>query len=189
MHSAASRLTITCVRVAASSPVGLRVRRTWRFSELNPSVAGESRSLTVASGRSAPPFRGTSRRTVLADGEGFGWSPRSSRGVLCPLWEGSLFAAVEVHGERCEDELECRRRDVTQPIWPAVAVPPIRPRSAVTRWLTGLTSTKARSQPGIVRGSTKTLLAKVSGKTRSRLMLETALGGRRARAPSRSRRG
>src|SRR5918994_7395462 len=70
----------------------------------------------------------------------------------------------------------------TQPIWPAVAVPSMSRRSAVTRWLTGLPSTEARSQLGLVSGSTNTLLANVRGKTRSRLMLETALGVRTTRA-------
>src|SRR5918995_6065203 len=66
----------------------------------------------------------------------------------------------------------------TQPIWPTLAVPTMSRRSAVTWWLTGLPSTKARSQPGIVSGSTNALLANVRGETRSRLMLETALGVR-----------
>src|SRR6516165_1105337 len=51
----------------------------------------------------------------------------------------------------------------TQAICPPAGAPAIRARSAVTRWLTGLTETKACSQPGMVRGVTKTLLARVSG--------------------------
>src|SRR5919109_2752201 len=70
----------------------------------------------------------------------------------------------------------------TQPIWPAVAVPAMRPRSAATRWLIGLASTKGCSQPGIVRGSTKMLLANARGKTNNRLTFETALGVRRTSA-------
>ena len=42
-------------------------------------------------------------------------------------------------------------------------MPCMRPRDAVARWVIGLTSTNACTQPGIVDGSTKTLLAKVSG--------------------------
>ena len=48
----------------------------------------------------------------------------------------------------------------TQPICPAVTVPCISPRTAVTRWVIGLTSMNARNQDGMVCGSTKTLLAK-----------------------------
>src|SRR6266508_2868546 len=66
----------------------------------------------------------------------------------------------------------------TQPTCPALAVPAIRPRVAVTRWLTGLTSMKACSQPGMVWGSTKMLLARVRGNSTSRLRLLTALGAR-----------
>lgn len=62
----------------------------------------------------------------------------------------------------------------TQPTWPAAAVPAIRARSAVTRWLTGFTSTKARSQPGKVAGLTNTLLANVSGNCTAKLMTVTA---------------
>src|SRR3954447_9590248 len=42
--------------------------------------------------------------------------------------------------------------------------PAINPRTAEDRWVIGLLLTKAWSQPGIVRGSTKTLDRKVSGK-------------------------
>src|SRR5882757_9079713 len=51
----------------------------------------------------------------------------------------------------------------TSLICPAVAVPAIAARAVVTRWVTGLASTTACSQIGMVRGSTKMLLARVSG--------------------------
>ena len=51
----------------------------------------------------------------------------------------------------------------TQPAAPAAPVPDVRPHTAVVRWITGLTSTKARSQPDMICGPTKMLPAKVSG--------------------------
>src|SRR5262249_23195621 len=50
----------------------------------------------------------------------------------------------------------------TQPAAPAAPVPDVRPHTAVVRWITGLTSTKARSQPDMICGPTKMLPAKVS---------------------------
>src|SRR6266511_5443463 len=47
---------------------------------------------------------------------------------------------------------------------PAGQLPAISPRTAEDRWLIGLLLTNARSQPGIVFGSTNTLDRKVSGK-------------------------
>src|ERR687897_2442740 len=64
----------------------------------------------------------------------------------------------------------------TQPICPAVAVPCIRPRTAVARWVIGLESTIASSHEGMVRGSTKMLLAKVRGKSAIMLTPITELG-------------
>jgi hypothetical protein len=66
----------------------------------------------------------------------------------------------------------------THPTSENVAVPAMRPRVAVTRWLTGLTSTQACSQPGIVDGSTNTLLANVSGNSSIMLTPITAFGVR-----------
>src|SRR5262245_65151645 len=51
----------------------------------------------------------------------------------------------------------------TQPMSLASTVPCIRPRAAVARWVIGFTSTNDCTQPGIVSGSTNTLLANVSG--------------------------
>src|SRR5690625_6830092 len=51
----------------------------------------------------------------------------------------------------------------TQVMSENVADPPMRPRTAVTRWLTGLTSTTACRPEGMVLGSTKMFDAKVSG--------------------------
>jgi hypothetical protein len=50
----------------------------------------------------------------------------------------------------------------THPACPAAPVPFISARSAETRWLTGFAFTNASSQPGIVAGSTNTLLANSS---------------------------
>src|SRR5918996_5899821 len=61
----------------------------------------------------------------------------------------------------------------------AVAVPSIRPRAAVTRWLIGLASVNRRSQSGMVSGSTKMLLRNVTGNRITKPMLMTALGERR----------
>src|SRR5580658_6470519 len=69
----------------------------------------------------------------------------------------------------------------TQPAWLAEAVPAIRDRSAVIRWLTGFTSTNPRSQPGIVAGLTNALLARVSGNWMAMLMTLTAWGDRSSR--------
>src|SRR5579859_2449390 len=58
----------------------------------------------------------------------------------------------------------------------------IRSRSASARWLTGLTLTKAWSQPGMVRGWTKMLLANVGGIVTTRPRLLTVAGSRTSRA-------
>src|SRR5215831_57879 len=69
----------------------------------------------------------------------------------------------------------------TQPTSPTAGVPFIRARSAVTRWLTGFTFTKALSQAGSVAGLTKTLLANVNGSCTAKLMTVTAWADRSAR--------
>src|SRR5580658_8660376 len=66
---------------------------------------------------------------------------------------------------------------------PAVApVLFIRSRAAVAMWLMGLTLTKACSQPGMVRGWTKTLLANESGISTTLAMLVTTAGSRTSKA-------
>jgi hypothetical protein len=57
----------------------------------------------------------------------------------------------------------------------------MRWRVVVTRWLMGLTSTKAWSHPGMVSGSTKTLLARVSGNSTTVAMLMMVFGLRATR--------
>src|SRR5690606_37228257 len=52
----------------------------------------------------------------------------------------------------------------TRAMLPGEGSPCIRPRTASARCVTGLKATMAWSQPGIVAGSTKMLLAKVRGK-------------------------
>jgi hypothetical protein len=52
----------------------------------------------------------------------------------------------------------------------------MRPRDAVARCVTGLYSTMVRSQPGIVAGSTKMLLANVRGKRSRKLVVMTDSG-------------
>src|SRR5215469_11354086 len=67
----------------------------------------------------------------------------------------------------------------------APPVPPelfIRSLAAAARWLMGLTWTKAWSQPGMVRGWTKMLLANVGGITTARPMLMTVAGSRTSSA-------
>src|SRR5215212_1142727 len=64
----------------------------------------------------------------------------------------------------------------TQSSCAAVALPCMSPRSAVARWLVGLTSATALGHDGMLPGSTKTLLMKVSGKRITNPMLITALG-------------
>jgi hypothetical protein len=54
----------------------------------------------------------------------------------------------------------------------------MRPRDAVTRRETGLTSTNASSPLGSVSGSTKMLLRKVSGNSAMKPPFITALGAR-----------
>src|SRR6478672_1627888 len=56
-----------------------------------------------------------------------------------------------------------------QPMSAAGQLPAINSRTAVATWVTGLLLTKACSQPGIVEGSTKTLLRTASGKITSML--------------------
>jgi hypothetical protein len=55
-------------------------------------------------------------------------------------------------------------------------VPVIVPRTACTSRATGFTATNARSQPGIVRGSTKMCEANVSGIRMSQLSVITVDG-------------
>jgi hypothetical protein len=69
----------------------------------------------------------------------------------------------------------------TQAICPAAGWPASRPRSAVTRWLTGLTCTNACSHPGMVWGWTNTLLARVSGNSTTVPALITACAVRSSR--------
>ena len=64
------------------------------------------------------------------------------------------------------------------PTRPHVAVPPRIPRMAYTSSDTGFTSTKTRSQPGMVEESTKTFDAKVSGIRNSQLKVITVPGVR-----------
>ena len=52
------------------------------------------------------------------------------------------------------------------------------PRTALTRWLIGLTSTNACSQPGMVSAATKTLLPNASGKISRNMIPCTAPGVR-----------
>src|SRR5712691_6016001 len=73
-----------------------------------------------------------------------------------------------------------RRDQATGP--PAPPVLFIRFRVASARWLMGLTLTKACSQPGMVRGWTKMLLAKVGGSSTARPRLLTVAGSRTSRA-------
>ena len=65
---------------------------------------------------------------------------------------------------------------------PAPPVLFIRSRAAVATWLSGLTSTKAWSQPGMVAGWTKMLLANESGISTALAMLMTTAGSRTTRA-------
>jgi len=58
----------------------------------------------------------------------------------------------------------------------------IRIRAAVATWLSGLTSTKACSQPGMVLGWTKMLLANESGMSTALAMLMTTAGSQVTRA-------
>src|SRR5688572_692400 len=58
----------------------------------------------------------------------------------------------------------------THPISPVSQLPSIIARTAATRCVTGLTSTNACSQPGIVVGCTNTLLRNVSGNSTSMLV-------------------
>src|SRR5580658_4654274 len=58
----------------------------------------------------------------------------------------------------------------------------IRSRAASATWLMGLTLTKAWSQPGMVRGWTKMLLANVGGSSTARPRLMTAAGFRTSMA-------
>src|SRR5215469_18735064 len=58
----------------------------------------------------------------------------------------------------------------------------IRSRAAVATWLMGLNLTNAWSQPGMVRGCTKMLLANVGGSSTARPRLMTAAGSRTSRA-------
>src|SRR5271170_529523 len=98
-------------------------------------------------------------------------SPTSSiRGHLAPAPVGT----VQAHGEGPKVAVRTADAKSTQPAWVAAGVPFIRARSAVTRWLTGFTFTKARSQPGMVAGLTKTLLANVNGSCTAKLMTVTA---------------
>jgi hypothetical protein len=64
----------------------------------------------------------------------------------------------------------------SQPIWPINTVPDIRPRTAVTRCVIGLKTTAVSSQPDIVFGSTKILLANVRGNMISVLTHNTEFG-------------
>src|SRR4051812_47896710 len=66
-------------------------------------------------------------------------------------------------------------------ICPASARPPAASRAAVTRCDTGFAATTARTQPGIVPGSTKVLLAMVSGNSTSSATVDTAFGERSTR--------
>ena len=68
-------------------------------------------------------------------------------------------------------------QDVT-PSPPTVTPPPISPRNAVVISDTGLTSTKARSQSGMVAGSTMMLEAKTRGKRKVKPMVITVIGVR-----------
>src|SRR5215471_16097382 len=72
------------------------------------------------------------------------------------------------------------RDQVTGPA--ALPVLFMRSRAASARWLIGLTSTKAWSQPGMVLGSTKMLLANVGGIVTTRPRLMTVAGLRKTRA-------
>src|SRR5580704_8054516 len=72
------------------------------------------------------------------------------------------------------------RHQVTGP--PAPLVLFIRSRVALATWLMGLTLTKAWSQPGMVRGWTKMLLANESGISTALAMLMTRAGSRTSRA-------
>ena len=72
------------------------------------------------------------------------------------------------------------RDQVTGP--PAPPVLFIRSRAASATWLMGLTLTKAWSQPGMVRGWTKMLLANISGIVPTRAKLMTVAGSRTSRA-------
>src|SRR6266511_3868413 len=92
--------------------------------------------------------------------------------------------AVAPDGEGANTAVRAAAASRTQPIWPAVAVPSISPRTAVTTWVIGLTPMNARSHPGMVRGSANTLLARVRGNMITRLTLETELGARSTK-PSR----
>jgi hypothetical protein len=65
---------------------------------------------------------------------------------------------------------------------PAPPVLFISSRAASARWLMGLTLTKAWSQPGMVRGTTKTSLANESGMSATLAMLMTTAGSRTSRA-------
>ena len=70
----------------------------------------------------------------------------------------------------------------TQATWPPIAVPAISPRMAVTRWLTGLTPTQACRNGGMVAGSAKMLLAKVSG-IRISIEVPITASGERSTSP------
>src|SRR6266516_1841111 len=66
-----------------------------------------------------------------------------------------------------------KRTHTTSPAW---SEPFIRPRAAEARCVIGFTLTKARTHPGIVDGSTNTLLAKVNGNSTVMLICMTDSG-------------